>query len=88
MKTGSNMTPFQILSGLQYQGKVTHFGATVLALQPTKDKRKKLDEKWHYGIWVGKTEVSDENVVLAEDGVFLARTVHVTSPKRCSTTCW
>ena len=50
MKTGSNMTPFQILSGLQYQGKVTDFGATVLALQPTTDTRKKLGEKWRSGI--------------------------------------
>ena len=47
VKTGSNMTPFQILSGVQYAGKMTQFGSTVLALGPTKDKRKKLDEKWH-----------------------------------------
>ncbi len=71
------MTPFKILSVLQYQGK-RHFGATVLALQPTKEKRKKLDEKWHYGIWVG-------NVVLTEDGVLLARTVRVVNDEEAKT---
>ena len=56
---------------------MTQFGSTVLALAPTKDKRKKLDEKWHYGAWVGKTENSDENIVLTENGAMLARTVRV-----------
>ncbi len=76
---GSNMTPFKIRSEVQYTGKATHFGATVLALQPTKDKRNKLDEKWRYEIWVGKSEASDENVILTEDSVMLARTVRIVS---------
>jgi hypothetical protein len=48
VETGSSVTPLQILSGVQYTDKVTHFGATVLALQPTKDKQKNLDDQWRY----------------------------------------
>ncbi len=44
-----------------------------------------MDEKWHYGIWVGKTEVSDENVVLTKDGMLLDRTVHVVNDEDSKT---
>ena len=35
-----------------------------------------LDQRWGHGIWVGKSPMTDEHVILTENGVQKARSLH------------
>ena len=35
-----------------------------------------LDHRWGHGIWVGRVPVTDEHIILTENGVQKARSLH------------
>ena len=79
VRQDSHLTAFHPRCGKPYDGQITKFGASVLYMMPVKksDKPKRLEHHWSYGVWVGKTEDSEEHIVLTSDGARIARTVRV-----------
>ena len=60
--------------GKAYSGEVLPFGERVLykfTAAPTGN----VDQKWAHGIWVGKAPLTDEHLILTENGVKKARSV-------------
>ena len=65
-------SPFCRAIGGQYRGKLVEFGETVLAhLHPAP----KLSDRWKSGVWLGKSDFTDEHLVRTDDGVVYARSV-------------
>ena len=79
VRQDSHLTAYHARCGKPYDGQITKFGASVLHMMPVKksDKPKRLEHHWSYGVWVGKTEDSEEHIVLTSDGARIARTVRV-----------
>ena len=79
VRQDSHLTAYHARRGKPYDGQITKFGASVLYMMPAKksDKPKRLEHHWSYGVWVGKTEDSQEHIVLTSDGARIARTVRV-----------
>ena len=79
VRQDSHLTAYHARCGKPYDGQITKFGASVLYMMPVKksDKPKRLEHHWSYGVWVGRTEDSEEHIVLTSDGARIARTVHV-----------
>ena len=66
--------------GGPYRGKLVEFGETVLAHLPEVGKRSgnpapKLADRWKSGVWLGKSDLTDEHLVRTDDGVVYARSV-------------
>ena len=66
--------------GGPYRGKLVEFGETVLAHLPEVGKGSgnpapKLADRWKSGVWLGKSDLTDEHLVRTDDGVVYARTV-------------
>ena len=66
--------------GRPYRGKLVEFGETVLAHLPEVGKRSgnpapKLTDRWKSGVWLGKSDLTDEHHVRTDDGVMYARSV-------------
>ena len=40
-----------------------------------------LDQRWGHGIWVGKAPMTDEHIILTENGVQKARSLHRVPPE-------
>ena len=67
---------FQIKYGKPYTGEVLPFGEVVMCRVPHEGHmRHKLDAVWVKGAWAGRTEVSDEHIVLTDKGVVTTRSV-------------
>ena len=79
VRQDSHLTAYHARRGKPYDGQITKFGASVLYMMPAKksDKPKRLEHHWSYGVWFGKTEESEEHIVLTSDGARIARTVRV-----------
>ena len=73
------ITAYHARRGKPYDGQITKIGALVLYMMPVKKSNtsKRLEHHWSYGVWVGKTEDSEEHIVLTWDGARIARTVRV-----------
>ena len=66
--------------GRPYRGKLVEFGETVLAHFSEVGKRSgnpapKLTDRWKSGVWLGKSDLTDEHHVRTDDGVMYARSV-------------
>ena len=65
--------------GGPYRGKFVEFGETVLAHLPEVGKGSgnptKLADRWKSGVWLGKSDLTDEHLVRTDDGVMYARSV-------------
>ena len=66
--------------GGTYRGKLVEFGETVLAHLPKVGKGSgnpapKLADRWKSGVWLGKSDLTDEHLVRTDDGVVYARCV-------------
>ena len=66
--------------GGPYRGKLMEFGETVLAHLPEVGKGSgnpapKLADRWKSGVWLGKSDLTDEHLVRTDDGVMHARSV-------------
>ena len=57
-------SPFYRAMGGPYPGKLVEFGETVLAHLPEVGKG-----IWKYGVWLGKSDITDEHLVRTDDGV-------------------
>ena len=73
-------SPFYRAMGGPYRGKLVEFGETVLAHLPEVGKGSgnpapKLADRWKSGVWLGKSDLTDEHLVRTDDGVVYARSV-------------
>ena len=73
-------SPFYRAMGRPYRGKLVEFGETVLAHLPEVGKGSgnaapKLADRWKSGVWLGKSDLTDEHLVRTDDGVVCARSV-------------
>ena len=73
-------SPFCRAMGGPYRGKLVEFGETVLAHLPEIGKGSgnpapKLADRWKSGVWLGKSDLTDEHLVRTDDGVVYARSV-------------
>ena len=73
-------SPFYRAMGGPYRGKLVEFGETVLAHLPDVGKGSgnpapKLADRWKSGVWLGKSDLTDEHRVRTDDGVVYARSV-------------
>ena len=79
VRQDSHLTAYHARCGKPYDGQITKFGASVpyMMLVKKSDKPKRLEHHWSYGVWVGKTENTEEHLVLTSDGARIVRTVRV-----------
>ena len=73
-------SPFYRAMGGPYRGTLVEFGETVLAHLPEVGKgsgnpAQKLADRWKSGVWLGKSDLTDEHLVRTDDGVVYARSV-------------
>ena len=73
--------------GGPYRGKLVEFGETVLAHLPEVGKGSgnpapKLADRWKSGVWLGKSDLTDEHLVRTDDGVVYARSVRESERER------
>ena len=66
--------------GGPYRGKLLELGETILAHLPEVGKvsgnpAPKLADRWKSGVWLGKSDLTDEHLVQTDDGVVSARSV-------------
>ena len=66
--------------GGPYRGKLLEFYESVLAHLPEVGKGSgnpapKLADKWKSGMWLGKSDLTDEHLVRTDEGVVYARSV-------------
>ena len=71
-------SPFYRAMGGPYRGKLVEFGETVLAHLPEVGKGSvnpapKLADRWKSGVWLGKSDLTDEHLVRTGDGVVCAK---------------
>ena len=74
------LSPFYRAMGGRHRGKLVEFGETVLARLPEVGKGSgnpapKLADRWKSGVWLGKSDFTDEHLVRTNDGVVYARSV-------------
>ena len=73
-------SPFYRAMGGPYRGKLVEFGETVLAHLPQVGKGSgnpapKLADRWKSGVWLGKSDLTDEHLVRTNDRVVCTRSV-------------
>ena len=71
--------PYQAMGG-PYRGKLLELDESVLAHLPEVGKGSgnpapKLADKWKSGVWLGKSDLTDEHLVRTDEGVVYARSV-------------
>jgi hypothetical protein len=73
----SGRTAYEALRGRAYRSELVEIGERVFAKKPGDSQNvTKLDSRWEAGIWVGKTETSEEHLVsTAEAGVIRMRVI-------------
>ena len=60
----SGRTAYEALRGRAYRSELVEIGERVFAKKPGDSQNvTKLDRRWEAGIWVGKTETSEEHLV-------------------------
>jgi hypothetical protein len=69
------MTPHQALYGIPYRGPLVAFGEQVHYKVPFKDKVCKTEPRWQLGVWGGRSEITDEHLILGPKGAVRTRTV-------------
>ena len=60
------MTAYEARNGMPYKSPILLFGEVVVVLVPIDPPglRKKLDGQWVKGVWVGRMDENDGNIVL------------------------
>ena len=64
-------TGFERVHGRSYEGAVVPFGEVILArqlddLSAGTHRFSKWESRWQFGLWLGKSETSDEHLILSE----------------------
>ena len=62
------VTPFHVVEGHEYSSELVPFGETVMARWPDAGNISKSKPRWIKGIYVGKTDYTDEHIVMSECG--------------------
>lgn len=81
-RAATGRTPHEELKGKPYGQPMIEFGETIQfkAVEAEKDK---LNTRYYKGIYVGRVDTNDENLVLTENGLFKARSImRMTEDKR------
>ena len=73
-------TAFVRVFGKAYTSQVLPFGERVM-YKYTAVPTGNLDQRWGHGIWVGKAPMTDEHIILTENGVQKARSLHRVPPE-------
>ena len=66
--------------GKAYTSQMLPFGERVI-YKYTSVPTGNLDQRWDHGIWIGKAPMTDEHIVLAENGVQKARSLQRVPPE-------
>jgi hypothetical protein len=61
-------TAFERVKGKRYKGEMVEFGRKVMCKIPCKPEGGLMQERWVRGVWLGKRFMSDEHLVVVEDG--------------------
>ncbi|CAK0821956.1 unnamed protein product, partial [Prorocentrum cordatum] len=67
-------TPYERLRGKPYNGEIVEFGECVYHKSPLSEVGK-ADDRWHLGVWLGKSMRSDEHLIGTANGVLLCRPI-------------
>ncbi|CAE7501560.1 PARP6, partial [Symbiodinium sp. KB8] len=73
VKTTDKMTPYKIVNGVEYLSSICRFGETVMAKLPKPGT--KAQRRWIRGLWVGKLDRDNTNIILTECGALSVRSV-------------
>ena len=73
-------TAFVCVFGKAYTSQVLPFGDRVM-YKYTSVPTGNLDQRWDHGIWVDKAPMTDEHIILTENGVQKARSLHRVPPE-------
>lgn len=74
------LTPRERRTGVPYTSKILKFGEQVQGMTPG-EHREKMEIRWHTGVWLGRSSLSDEHIIGLAEGVRLVRTVRRMSPE-------
>ncbi len=80
MKGRDNKTAFETVKLVAYSSPILEFGEKVRARLPG-DKEKGKDAGWVEGIWSGRTNSSDEHIILTPEKVVYARAIKAVEEK-------
>ena len=73
VKTTDKMTPYKIVNGVESLSSICRFGETVMAKLPKPGT--KAQRRWIRGLWVGKLDRDNTNIILTECGALSVRSV-------------
>ena len=80
--TTTKMSPFELVNGRRYSGKVASFGEVVLVLH-RKGSNTKAGPQWVPGVWLTKSEGDDLHVVATPEGILKGKAIRrLTDPWR------
>ena len=79
-------TAFVRVFGKAYTSQVLPFGERVM-YKYTSVPTSNLDQRWGHGIWVGKAPMTDEKIILTENGVQKSRSLHRVPPEERFVIC-
>ena len=76
-------TAYMEAFGTEYHGEICKWGETLMFQESASytgvlvmnRRRRKADARYRKGIWVGRSEDTNEHICLTEDGAFLIRSV-------------
>ena len=74
----TKMSPFELVFGRRYAGKVACFGEVVMVLH-RRGPNVKQGPQWVPGVWLGKTDVEDMHLVATPSGVLTGKAIRRTS---------
>ena len=76
--SSTQISPFELMNGRRYAGKVACFGESVMVLH-RRGLNVKQGPQWIPGVWLGKTEQDDLHVVATCDGIVKGKAIRRTS---------
>ena len=62
VRQSTGKTAFHLLRGKPYRGELATLGEVVWAREPG-DRTQKAEAQWRLGVWLGKTEKTDEHLI-------------------------
>ena len=74
-------TAFVRVFGKPYTSQVLPLGERVMYKYTSRLPTGNLDQRWGHGIWVGKAPMTDEHIILKENGFQKARSLHPVPPE-------
>ena len=74
-RSTTKQTAYERSRGRSHASPLVKFGEVVMARVPTDIRACKLDSLWVKGVWVGRTETTDEHSLLTPKGVLRTRSV-------------